>query len=488
MDIISRFLDARKAKAEAEELKRRLVFSEVSFNEMHNAITAAQAMTDITTNEGDATSNTHYTGNPYPSYESKVSALSKKYNGDADWGCQIIKNIVDVRAAFCIGRGVQVVEREGFEGKAERELEFVREFLHQNGLDERKPGDWGKEAEIEGKVLLELVPMGEGPKAWVKVNHIPWRKMPYKVGILPPYFEQYTGAWYEGQITYDTGFASTESKDVAFKLTPDRFVFARFGGNTYDTWNTPPKAAFVLQQAENLDKELWDWRKINHLFAAPTPVFEFDAECADEAAKMDTLLRKNNWRIGKYIVIAGGVFRLETYSGEGFTTIQKAIEADVQAISGSTGVPVHFLGHPNLLSNRSTAENLLELIELSTDKERDTWTAAYTELIQKAILIKNAVSRNNLNPDAVAATIPFSGGQNLKAIETVYLPMYVAGAISLTTLLGKLVGVDPDTEEERVRKEQAERDEREARKARDAAISQGGATGNGGRGNPRNGQ
>lgn len=489
---IDRVLRAEETAIRARRLEQEVGMLHGSLQAMHNTITSMQASSDIETNTTDITDNKHYTGNKYSTYEDQVTALANKYNNTADWGCQTTKNIIDVRAAFCIGRGVQVKAREGFEGrKSEREIEFIKNFIHFNKMDDRKPSDWAKEAEIEGKVLFRFKFQAESGNRMVKVWHVPWRDVKYKVANTPEDYETYTRAWFTGSVSMEFGPNRTESVDITFNVGPEEFVFARFGGGGKDTTNTPSKTAFVLDQTENLDKELWDWRKINHLFAAPTPVFEFDAECADEARQLDKTLKTNNWRIGKYIVLAGGRFHLETYSGEGFTTIQKAIEADVQAISGSTGVPVHFLGHPNLLSNRATAENLMELIELSTDKERDTWTATYTEMFQKAIRMWNRMAQTDLNPDAVEAVIPFAGGQNLEALEKVYLPMYIAGAMSLPTLLSKLVGVDQEAELARIKVEREEKEAREMamekERAKNAAASSGGTTGNGRVGNSRDG-
>ncbi len=242
--------------------------------------------------------------------------------------------------------------------------------------------------------------------------------------------------------------------DTSFDLNESEFIYKRFGGTADRINNTPPKTAFVLRHMEDLDKELWDWRKINHLFSAPTPVFRMDDVTG--ATDMRNYIDSKNWRIGKAIVISGGTLELVSFNGDGYQTIQKAAEAYIQAISGATGVPVHFLGHPELLSNRATAENLLELIELSTGKERKIWVGTYEELFQKAIAMYNAVFREPLKlsqfkPEAVDAKIPFTSSSSLKVIEKVYLPMYIQGAMSLQQLLSYLSELDVDREIDRIK-------------------------------------
>ena len=405
-----------------------------------------QASTDILTNT-DTSGNQIYTGNPYKTYKGQVAELRSKYNLHSDWGCMMVKNIVDVRAAFMIGRGVQVVKRTGFTDKAaERELAFVRAFVQANNIDEDAPQKWAVGSELEGKVLLRLRLHPRIPDM-IQVVYVPWNKYQYTIVADNPDFNTFIRAKYSGRDTQ----GGSKNVDVSFDVGPGEFVYDRFGGTADMVNDTTPKAAFVLRHVEDLDKELFDWRRINSLFAAPTPVFTCDSQQLAEDVKDQ--ITNRNWRIGKAIVLYGGRLELVAYKGEGYSTIQKATEADVQVISGATGVPVHFLGHPELLSNRATAENLLELIELSTEKERKTWVGTYEELFQKAIIMYNAAFKQNLNPMAIDAKIPFTSSAGLKLIQDVYLPMYMANTMSLTQLLSYVGEIDVDEEIERIKKE-----------------------------------
>ncbi len=437
--------------------------------------TSLQAAYDPITNIESSTSNRHYTGNPYKTYATQVKVLHSKYDLKDDWGCMTLKNIVDVRAAFMIGRGVQVIKRDGFKGDASRELSFIRDFINFNNIDEEAPQDWAVGTELEGKVLLRLVPVTfadyrDKPRKMIRVVYVPWDTISYTVIADEPNYYRYVKAYYKGSTTRP----DSEPVDTSFDLSENQFIYKRFGGSTYRYNETPPKAAFVLRQIEDLDKELWDWRKINSLFAAPTPVITVDD--VSEALRIQEQIDGKNWRIGKALVLANGKFDLVMYKGEGFTTLQKAIEADIQAISGATGVPVHFLGHPELLSNRATAENLLELIELSTGKERKVWIGTYEELFQKAILMYNEFTKGNLNPMAIDADIPFTSSQSLKVIKDVYLPMYQENAMSLQQLLSYISEVDVEQEIERIEENK-----------KDDLSSEGQSASDGGFGNSRDG-
>ena len=362
--------------------------------QIRSLVTEIQASTDITTNT-DSTSSRSYVGTPtqYNIYSKQVKELGRLYDNIADWGCMIAKNVIDVRTAFAVGTGLKVKKREGFPGSAEKELDWCKEFMRYNNLDEEMPQEYAKEAEIEGKVLLRLLVDKKAKN--IRVVHTPWRKFNYDIKTPDYDFFNYIKAEYTG----------SGQPIVSFDLTAPWFVYRRFGGTADKVNETPPKIAFVLREMRDLDKAIWDWRKINRLFAAPTPVFY--APDKQTAKEIEEWLTANNWRIGKSLILGGldVKFELVGWKGDGFTTLKAETEGLVKTISGTTGVPVHFLGYPELLSNRDTADNLIELIALSTEKERRTWIGAYEELFQKAMVISNTVFGTTLNPMAVDAEI-----------------------------------------------------------------------------------
>uniref|UniRef100_A0A6M3LWZ7 Portal protein n=1 Tax=viral metagenome TaxID=1070528 RepID=A0A6M3LWZ7_9ZZZZ len=372
-----------------KELSRKSVVLTRQIASLQNEI---QASFDVTTNLTNTT-NTHYIGNPYTTYDTQVTQLGKLYDNLAPWGCMITKNIIDIRTAFSVGEGVDVKKREGFKGTAEKELEWVEDFMQFNNLDEEMPQEYAKEAEIEGKILLRFLVDTNVRK--IRLVHVPWRKFKYEISTPDWDFYNYTKAEYIG--SGKTG--------VGFNLPPEWFVYKRFGGSADKVNETPSKTAFVLREIEDLDKAIWDWRKINKLFSMPTPVIT----CPDKhtATEVNARLDEINWRIGMMLILGGQdvKFELVGWKGDGYTTIKEETQTLVKTISGTTGIPVHFFGYPELLSNRDTAENLGELIALSTSKERRTWIGAYEEVFQKAMIISNTAFGTNLNPHAIDATI-----------------------------------------------------------------------------------
>lgn len=396
--VFAKFLERNSLRRQNADLLQRtkLLTSQV------RAFADIQATTDITTNT-DTSSLKTYTGNPYPAYADQVTKLANMYDNKADWGCVIAKNVIDVRIAFSVGAGITVKKREEYQGSAEAELAWVKEFMRFNNLDEEMPQEYAKEAEIEGKILFRFG-IDEAARQ-IRLIHVPWRKFAYTITTPEYSLYDYVKASYSG----------SSDPAVNFNLDYPLFVYKRFGGTSTSTLagntatlsvtHTPPKAAFVIRQMEDLDKAMVDWRKINRLFAAPTPWINGPDKTT--AKEISEWIEASNWRIGKLLVTGGQdvSFDLIGWKGDGYTTMKFEIQDLAKIISGTTGVPVHFLGHPDLLSNRDTAEDLSKLMELSTIKERLTWIGAYEEVFQKAMVIYNTVFDASLNPMAVDATI-----------------------------------------------------------------------------------
>ncbi|GAG08828.1 unnamed protein product, partial [marine sediment metagenome] len=131
-----------------------------------------------------AASGTTYTeGNQYQDYESQVKALSDKYNNIARWGCLFIQSIVKVRTAFAVGTGIAPVLADE---RATREMAYIKEFIKLNKLDKAVPQQWGREAEIEGKVLAILIPDEKlGELGQVKARFVPWTDYSYVITADP---------------------------------------------------------------------------------------------------------------------------------------------------------------------------------------------------------------------------------------------------------------------------------------------------------------
>ena len=396
-----------------------------------------------------------YKGNEYRTYRKAVSAIDKKYNGAAKWGVLQTGNIVDLRAAFIIARGIKVSAREK-DVDATREIKWAKDFLEYNDLDKEMVQEFAKEAEIEGKILLKIdmdkTPDIEKYKDYnfqmVATRYISWLEKKYTVIADDEDYKKYIKVEWEG------------GAKKAGSLKAPQFVYKKFGGRINDPNTAQSKVMKCLSQIDNLDKALRDWREINRIFGGPILYMK----CKDQKevdAFMDAIEDKN-FKINK---ILGGTGELSfiTFDIKGVESHEKEILTNAKMISGTTGVSVQYLGFVELLKNRSTSDDLREMLSSATVKERVTWEGAYEELITKAMNLFNKTVYNQksegvkLNPALIKVNIPVITKQHWDNIKDVWLPAVIAGKITEELFLEQLP--DVDIAEELERKEKREESE-----------------------------
>jgi len=378
-----------------------------------------------------------YRGNEYKTYDAAVHGLNDKYEGTANWGSLQVGNIIDIRAAFIIAEGLQIIDNT--RGKGKKELDFAKKFLAFNDLDQEMAQEYAKEAELEGKILIRLA-WDEDAKM-ISARFVSWYSKRYSIMTDPQDYADYIEATWE-------------EKDGRGKVTLKAadFVYKKFGGRVSKPNTAAPKTMKCLTQIDNLDKALRDLREINRLFASPVPVLKFEDPADAKQAQED--LDKINWKIKK-VFSTSGIFSYVQPSTQGVDALIQEIINLAKLISGATGVPVHFLGLPDLLSNRATAENLMELIYASTLKERIIWTGAYKEILAKAIEIYNAQNKTTLDVSRLDVEIQFISEKNWSIIEKIFVPLALGGKISDHLLLSKIPGINVEEEEARQKENEA---------------------------------
>jgi len=402
---------------------------------------------------------TLYTGNRYKDYADAIAEVALKYTGGADWGVLQVGNIIDLRAAYIIGQGIKIQADDG----ADAELAFAERFIEKNELDHELVQDLAREAEIEGKTLIKLFPImlplvvGEPtPEIDIGIRWISWTTNKYTV------------------ITNEEDYLQVEkvtwkpTKGGEVTLLPDVCVYKRFAGRLDVINETFPRVAKCLTQIENLDMALRDWRQIDKLYAAPTPHIE--CETKEQAKDINARMDEVNWKIGKFFAHTG-TFAYAQPDASGQEAIEKEIITLMKVISGTTGVPINALGCPELTTKYGAdSQGMLDMISMSTSKEREVWRACYQELLTKAMKMWNAVSKKTpLNPEAVQVEIPMVTKEQWDRITTTWLPLFNSQAITLPTLLEQVPGLDVDAEIEA----RAEADEEAFAKAKELAEAEG---------------
>jgi len=221
-----------------------------------------------------------------------------------------------------------------------------------------------------------------------------------------------------------------------------------------------------LSQIDNLDKALRDWREIDRIFAGP--ILYMKCEHEKEVGKAITALDNKDFKLKK--ILAGtGELSFVTFDIKGIESLEKEILTNAKMISGTTGVSVQYLGFVELLKNRSTSDDLREMLSSATVKERSTWEGAYEELITKAMDLFNRTAfpqkeakGQKLDPALIKVNIPVITKQHWANLEKVWLPAVIAGKITEELFLEQLP--DVDIEEELSRKEKKDESELEQAK------------------------
>jgi len=390
---------------------------------------------------------TTYKGNEYTSYSQAITEINNKYNGTADWGVLQTGAIIDLRAAFIIGEGIKVVQKG--EEDASIEIAWANKFLEYNQLDKEMAQEFAKEAEIEGKIAIklaseetEIIENGRAiPDVKISSRYISWLDKGYTIKTSPQDYMDYQ------QLTW-----KPKDKDKPEILEANEFVYKKFGGRISDPNQAAPKILKCLTEIDSLSKALRDWREIDRIFASPI----LAVECPDTEAVKSTkeALTDKNWKVKKMFIARGKLYYAQFDMG-GVTSIEKEILTLAKMISGTTGIPVSALGLPELMSNRATAENLMEFVLSATTKERQIWKGAYEEIIRKAMVMYNELiyqglsQERKLNPDRIKVEIPQITKDQWEHLERIFLPGCIAGKISDELFLEKIPGVNAEKELER---------------------------------------
>lgn len=376
-------------------------------------------------------------------YDQQVEELDKRYNNRTDFGSHGVKTCVDYRASWIAGNGAQ------FSVDGAEEQEFLNDFITYNFLDSTFFHEIVTEGEIEGKSLLyQVAKKEEDGKICIDLKHLSW--------IASRYHVHTRGDDYEDIIHITKGADGKEDL-----VNVEYATYVKLGGSRRYVNDSPPRLSYVLWNLDSLDRAMDDLRRINHKFGAAFPYWETSGDQGLNHAQVITNTLRGEkasgqqaWRIG-HSMAAPAKFYYGEPSGEGAEMIQKEIIRHATIISSASGVPIHFLGYVELMSNRATAQELTEQINATTGPERIAWAEKLEEIAKKAFLLYNATTGKTLNPDSIKVTIPAVSIAQVEMLMSVYFPLNTAGKISDETLLERVPGVEPKEEQKRLKKENA---------------------------------
>jgi hypothetical protein len=377
--------------------------------------------------------------NAYQTYDSQVYETYRKYNALSSFGNQQVRAVIDLRTAFISGEGVSV------SCETERTAKWIEMFLTRNLLHGPNFMNAVKGSEMAGQALFVL-----GKSQWfddslfIKATRFPYNtKKPFKPIYKDP---QLKDEVIDIMVKGENGWESTSYKN---------FIYVRTGGDDTNTEGPVTKVGTVLTDIENYDRAIKDMRRNNHVTARVTPVFE--TESAAEATSLKDRLNEIKWKIGEAF-IGKAKFRYETPARGAHDNLTSELTSTIKTISAVTGIPVHWLGFVDLMSNRSTAESLYELIKNATILERQIWESALYVLIVKAQeLYINAGGEDitELDYDFQIRLPLIDFNEFLNRVRGLQIA-YTDRAISMDDYRNMLPGIDPVKTKRAVEREQKE--------------------------------
>ena len=426
--------------------------------------------------------------NDYKSYEHQVTAVFDKYNNKTDLGSATIRAIVDLRTAFISGEEVAISsDNKSF-------VDWAEDFLKMNSFQSKIFIPAVKNSEMAGHTLIvmdvvrgdennrasdqKLLRMSNG-EPFVRLKRIPHtKKVKYRPVYSGEFEENFDGLEIkrsdaltsESEITRAVTTLTQRARTALgyFPLPYTDYTYVRVGGDDTPGEDPTSRVGSVLQYIDNYDRCLKDIRLLNHITARITPVFK--TEDPTYSAALQDKLEEDGWKIGDAVV--GNIeFKYATSETGPLNSLTSELVALIKSITGVTGIPIHWLGYTEILSNRSTAETLYDLIKNATINDRSKWQdELYDMILQAQYLYIDAggtkISEVNRDFKVTIPLIDFSSFfQRIQGLSLAYKDY----AISTQTYRSMLPGLDP-TKEARLVDDEIKDDESDLRLRLDRTV------------------
>jgi hypothetical protein len=253
------------------------------------------------------------------------------------------------------------------------------------------------------------------------------------------------------KITYRKSQSATEETSIDLANS----VYIKIGGCNYRNDEAPTRIGKILTQCENASRATYDLRKNTHIFGKIMPRWE--TQNAADAKVINAAVNSKSFEIGDGYA-GPAKFSLAEPTGEAAEAIIKDLLCSLRYISSMTGVPIHWLAWPELMSNRATAENFLETVSAATKKERLIWQEGITGLLNKVmhIAVDSGIAEREILDGDLAIKLPLISIAALQQMADVWIPIYQEGLISKFTMQNMLPGIDPQKENELIAEEREE--------------------------------
>ena len=388
--------------------------------------------------------------NDYMTHELQVQEIMRLYAAETEVGHELAKRIINVGAALKVPNGLALQfsdeKNKGKNPESVPEWTYLSAFIDANQLNEGIATELAKEAEKQGQVLVRLI--WDQSDNMVKLFYMPWHIYKYIVrpigvgNMTPPY-----------EIVWD------ENPDYSIKagrITTSEAAFVAFNtifkadDKNRMTIEGSPSLGNVVTNLDNISRDLYNWKQSNRLYAYPTP--HLGIEDADEAESMASKIKAQGWSTGNMLVSSG---KFEMVVPENFhLTIKTAIETNVKIVSGATGLSVGWLGFPDQMSNRATADSLGEPLETVTANDITSFKSFYEQVFTLAIRIRNEKSgKEPIRTNVVKPLLKPMSDRVWQRLIRLYMPSAEQSLMSIEGYLRQIPGLDVEAELKRMKSE-----------------------------------
>ena len=366
------------------------------------------------------------TVNVYNTYESQVTETYRKYNALSSFGNQQVRAVVDLRTAFIAGGGISISCED------EQTADWIETFLSRNLLQGPNFANAVKGSEMAGHAIFILEPTEWLDKSlFIKAIRFPYMiKEPFKPVFKNPRLKDEV---LDIVLKKEFGWQSANFRN---------FIYIRTGGDDGNTEGPCTKTGVVLTDMENYDRAIKDMRRNNHIFARITP--NWQTKTSAETTALKAQLTDKKWKIGD-AVIGSAEFEYKVPKTGAHENLTFEMVATIKTISAVTGVPVHWLGYVDLMSNRATADTLYELIKNATILERQFWENSLYNMIMKAqelYIDAGGTEIGKLNYDFEVRLPLIDFNEFLNRVKGLQIA-YMDEAISIDDYRNMLPGIDP---------------------------------------------
>jgi len=376
--------------------------------------------------------------NSYTNYTLQVTETYRKYCGEAEFGSDQVRAVVDARVAFISGEGISIAPGEGM---TDGHKDLFKKFIEKNKLSSTRLFDVNRTTEMSGFAIVSILPTNK-LKEFIPVFgllHNNRGKNLYQPVLRNP------------MNPFDIIGFEKHNGDEKVKVNITNAVYIRTGGYGCIIDAPTTKVGMILTEAENYDRALKDMRELNYRCARITP--DFQTKSSSETKALQEQLQNKKWKIGQ-ARIGTAEFSFKSPSTGAHDNLKTEAITNLKTISVLTAVPVHWFGWIDQMSNRATAQELYAMVNNGTIMERESIQDGLKESLVKMqeVYINSGGKLITEMTEDFTVKLPIIDLGKFESTVKAYSMLFADEIISEETYRNIVPGIDPIVEAELIQK------------------------------------